>query len=591
MPSNLQAYRQMADHASLQITGSHVAWTDFLTTAARLYKYPYNEQLMIYAQRPDATACAEYDFWNDKWGRYVRRGSKGIALIDTTGDKPRLRYVFDVTDTGGRDNSRSVNLWELNKEHTDSVTAMLERNYDVSGKDGLADQLEKVAAQLADEYWNEHQRDMLYIVADSFLEDYDDFNVGVAFRNAAAVSITYSLMSRCGLEPEHYFEHEDFLSIFDFNTPSTVAALGTAVSEINQQVLRQIEVTIKNYEREHSAERTKDNGRIDVQPERGLSDTRSEPERDRAADRQIREDAESVSEGAPPDTLEQPDPLGEAVPTPAGDRTGGAEPLGADDAGVGESGGRDGSPESVRPDEMGGPDEHLQGAGGGNDTRGADLQLNEQREQTPQPAKPVQLSLFPTEAEQIAQIDEAESVAYTPFAFSLSQDDLDMVLQSGSNQNNSRMRIAVKFVEGKPTEEIAAFLRNEYKGGKGFRTQPDDVSVWFSEDGIHAYRHDTVRYVHEAQTIPWEDAVQRIGELLEQGKYLTNVELTEVDGYERSQLAQSILYLRGDLSDEAREQGFLSAIDDVRGGYPNMVDELTARLAEPESLSTVTTGL
>jgi len=194
--------------------------------------------------------------------------------------------------------------------------------------------LEKVAAQLADEYWNEHQRDMLYIVADSFLEDYDDFNVGVAFRNAATVSITYSLMSRCGLEPETYFEHEDFLSIFDFNTPSTVAALGTAVSEINQQVLRQIEVTIKNYEREHSVERTEYNGGIDVQPERGLSDTRPEPERDGAADRQIREDAQSVSEGTSPDTLEQLDPLREAVPAPAGDRADGAEPVGADDAGA-----------------------------------------------------------------------------------------------------------------------------------------------------------------------------------------------------------------------------------------------------------------
>lgn len=225
MSSNLQAYRQMADHAATQITSSHVAWTDFLTTAARLYKYPYNEQLMIYTQRPDATACAEYDFWNEKMRRYIRRGSKGIAVIDATGDKPRLRYVFDIADTGGRDNSRSVNLWEYRPEHNDAVTAMLERNYDVSGSDGLADQLERVAAQLADEYWNDHQRDIFDIVENSFLEEYDDFNIGVAFRNAATVSITYSLMSRCGLEPQDYFEHEDFLSIFDFNTPQTVAAL------------------------------------------------------------------------------------------------------------------------------------------------------------------------------------------------------------------------------------------------------------------------------------------------------------------------------------------------------------------------------
>jgi len=153
-----------------------------------------------------------------------------------------------------------VNLWELRRSHNDTVSAMLERSYDVSGEHGLQDQLERVAAQLADEYWNEHQRDMLDILEDSFLEEYDDFNVGVQFRNAATVSITYALMARCGLEPDDYFEHEDFLSVFDFNTPVTVNALGTAVSEINQQVLRQIEITIRNYERAHSAERTDENG-------------------------------------------------------------------------------------------------------------------------------------------------------------------------------------------------------------------------------------------------------------------------------------------------------------------------------------------
>ena len=201
---------------------------------------------MIHAQRPDATACAEYDFWNERMGRYVRRGSTGIALVDVSLDKPRLKYVFDVSDTGGREFHRRRFLWELEQEHFDSVTAMLERNYNVSGEDGLALQLERVAAQLADKYWNDHQRDILDIVDNSFLEEYDDFNIGVAFRNAAVVSITYSLMSRCGLEPDEYFEHEDFLSIFDFNTPPLIAALGTAVSEINQQVLRQIEVTVKN---------------------------------------------------------------------------------------------------------------------------------------------------------------------------------------------------------------------------------------------------------------------------------------------------------------------------------------------------------
>ena len=205
MPSKLQVYMQMADEAQRQITGSYQGWTSFLSTAARLYKYPYDEQVMIHAQRPDATACAEYDFWNEKMGRYVRRGSRGIALIDSSGEKPRLRYVFDVADTGRTEQARTPYLWEYREEHADAVSAMLESRYDVSGENGLPNQLEHIAAQLANEYWNDYQRDILDIVDDSFLNGYDDFNVGVAFRNAATVSITYSLMSRCGLEPGNRF--------------------------------------------------------------------------------------------------------------------------------------------------------------------------------------------------------------------------------------------------------------------------------------------------------------------------------------------------------------------------------------------------
>lgn len=202
---------------------------------------------MIFAQKPNATACADYDLWNKQMGRYVRRGSKGIALIDTTGDNPRLKYVFDVSDTGGRDNSRRLNLWEYKDEHQDAVTTSLENRFGVSGEKGLADQLEQIASKLVTEYWNDNRRDILGILADSFLEEYDDYNVEVAFRNAATVSTTYTLMSRCGLNPADYFEHEDFLSVFDFNTRDTIAVLGSAVSNSSEQILRQIAITVKNY--------------------------------------------------------------------------------------------------------------------------------------------------------------------------------------------------------------------------------------------------------------------------------------------------------------------------------------------------------
>ena len=575
MPNKLQAYAEQAERTARQITGSHLAWTAFLTTAARLYKYPYNEQLMIYMQRPEATACAEYDFWNEKMGRYVRRGSTGIALIDATGYKPRLKYVFDVSDTGGKENARRVNLWELKDAHTDSVSAMLERNYGVSGKNGLAEQFESVAFQLAAEYWRDHSRDILGIVADSYLEEYDDYNIEVAFKNAAAVSITYSLMSRCGMRPEDHFEHEDFFSIFDFNTPRTVAALGTAVSEINEQVLRQIEVTIRNYEREHSAERTAEHGeQPDLHDERRLPDSRPEDRGAGAAPRQVRADAPEVPEGASSHSLEPDDLGGDSVPAPAGDRAGSAEPLRADDAGAGGGGRSDGKPESQRPNEMGGLDEHLQGAGRGDHPQRADLRITEH------PTRGGQLSFFPTEAEQITAIEEAES-AQTPFAFSVSQAQLDHVLRLGGNEDDTRMVIASAFQKQKSVEDVAALLQSTFHGGNGFKTPEGELSAWYAVDGIHIAPGRSAEYVRSAQVIAWQDAAAHISQLMDSGAYASNVELAEAGQHERMQLAQALWYLKHDLSDEAREQGYLSCMDTLRGGsFPDETERLAERLTD-----------
>ena len=582
MPNKLQAYAEQAERTARQITGSHLAWTAFLTTAARLYKYPYNEQLMIYMQRPEATACAEYDFWNEKMGRYVRRGSTGIALIDATGYKPRLKYVFDVSDTGGKENARRVNLWELKDAHTDSVSAMLERNYGVSGKNSLAEQFESVASQLAAEYWRDHSRDILGIVADSYLEEYDDYNIEVAFKNAAAVSITYSLMSRCGMQPEDHFEHEDFFSIFDFNTPRTVAALGTAVSEINEQVLRQIEVTIRNYEREHSAERTAEHGeQPDLHDERRLHDSRPEDRGAGAAPRQVRADAPEAPEGASAHSLESDDLGGNPVSAPAGDRAGSAEPLRADDAGAGGGGRSDGSAESQRPNEMGGPDERLQGAGGGSDSRGADLRITEH------PTRGGQLSFFPTEAEQITAIEEAES-AQASFAFSVSQAQLDHVLRLGGNEDDTRMVIAAAFQKQKSVEDIAALLQSTFHGGNGFKTPVGELSAWCAVDGIHIAPGRSAEYVRSAQVITWQDAAVRISELVDSGAYASNVELAEAGQHERMQLAQALWYLKHDLSDEAREQGYLSCMDTLRGGgFPDETERLAEQLTNTDFRDTL----
>ena len=579
MPSKVQLYAQMADRTAEQITGSYQKWTAFLTTAARLYKYPYNEQLMIFAQRPEATACAEYDLWNKQMRRYVRRGSKGIALVDTSSDQPKLRYVFDVSDTSGGENSRRPYLWEYRQEHREVVSAALEQRFDVSGENGLADQLERVAAQLVDEYWHDNRRDIVGIVDGSFLEDYDEFNIGAAFRNAAVVSTTYTLLSRCGMQPGDYFEHEDFLNVFDFNTPQTVAALGTAISQSSELVLRQIEVTIKNYEREKIAERSESHERTDLHPQRGLSDSRSEPDRAAAGPAgQVRQDAEGLLEGASSGAVEQPAAIREAVPPSAGDRRGSEQPTGTDDAGADEVGRRDGSAESQRPDEVGRADEHAESAGRGNDPHGVGVQLT----MFDAPAG-AQMSFFPSEAEQIQSIAEAESVTPSAFSMFISQNDIDHILRAGGNADATRMKIAAEFSKQKPLEDRAAFLKALYHGGNGLITDNGRFSAWYGDDGIHIATGDTSRYLRSAQVIGWADAAERIEELLDGGTFATNLEVTEAPRYERLGIAVDVWNLYHDFSDEAKSLGYLSCLGNIHStSFPEETERLTDDLLNPE---------
>ena len=578
MPSKVQLYAQMADRTAEQITGSYQKWTAFLTTAARLYKYPYNEQLMIFAQRPEATACAEYDLWNKQMRRYVRRGSKGIALVDTSSDQPKLRYVFDVSDTSGGENSRRPYLWEYRQEHREVVSAALEQRFDVSGENGLADQMERVAAQLVDEYWHDNWRDIVGIVDGSFLEGYDDFNIGAAFRNAAVVSTTYALLSRCGMQPGDYFEHEDFLNVFDFNTPQTVAALGTAISQSSELVLRQIEITIKNYEREKLAERSESHERTDLHPQRGLSDSRPEPDRAAASPAgQVRQDAEELPEGASSGAVEQPAAVREAVPPSAGDRRGGEQPAGTDDAGADEVGGRDGIAESQRPDEVGRADEHAESAGRGNDPHGTGVQLN----MFDAPAG-AQMSFFPSEAEQIQSIAEAESVTPSAFSMFISQDDIDHILRAGGNADAARMKIAAEFSKQKPLEDCAAFLKALYYGGNGLITDNGRFSAWYGDDGIHIATGDTSRYLRSAQVIGWADAAERIEELLDGGTFATNLEVTEAPRYERLGIAVDVWNLYHDFSDEAKSLGYLSCLGNIHStSFPEETERLTDDLLNP----------
>ena len=583
MASVLQQYSQLADFTATQITGSFQSWTDFLTTAARLYKYPYHEQLMIYAQRPEATACADYELWNKRMGRYVRRGAKGIALIDHSEDVPKLKYVFDVADTRTTERSRSPYLWEYHPEHAQAVSAALEEQFAVPNDGSITEQLEQISSVKVTEYFLAHQQDILGIVDGSYLEGYHDYDKGVAFLNAATVSTTYALLSRCGLVEDAHFAPEDFMPVFDFNTPQTVFALGSAVSEISEEVLRSIEVTIKKYEREKLSERSQKNERTDLHPQRGLLDSQSEPvPAGEPAPGQVRTDAEEISSRASPGVVEQPDPVGEAVPPSEGDRRDSEPAVGADDARTDAVGGGDGSSESQQSNEMGGADEQPESPGGGSDSDGVDLRLTDEP-----PIRGEQFSFFPTEAQQIAYIAEAESAEIAPSAFSMPQEYIDQFLRYGSNTENHRTRIAIEYAKQQPMDDLVDFLEKTYHGGYGLQFGTAKVCAWCSEDGMHLAYGSTARFAKNAQILSWEDVAVRVGELLEQGQFATNVELAECRTFEKRQLAEQLWYMSHDMSEKAVEAGHMSIVRSLRGGFPEETEKLIVFLSEPESYQAI----
>ena len=386
MPTKAQAFAQLAEDTATRLTSSLANWTGFLGTVGRLYKYPYHEQLMIYAQRPDATACADYELWNNKMNRFVRRGSTGIALLDPTDETPKLKYVFDVSDTGGRENSRRPFLWEMRDYHEQPILEMLEDNFGVYS-DNLTDGFYNIANDLAKEYYDNHKEEIPYFAENSFLEDYDEDNLRIAFENAATVSIAYTLMQRCGLNTENYFEHEDFLPIFDFNTSAAVSLLGTAVSEQSERVFRQISLTIIKTERERSNEHEQ----LNLQQERGLSDTQHHT--DRTADtapREVWQNEENLSGGTPQSPVQPPVTERETASSPIGNRPNGEQAAHANNGRLAES--ADTARQDDAADRVDRSHEQPQSPSGGTDTDGAYLQL----------------TLFPSEQEQIQSIADRQ---------------------------------------------------------------------------------------------------------------------------------------------------------------------------------------
>ena len=550
MPAKVDTYLDLARETALGLSGSVGAWTAFLDTASRLYKYPFADQLMIHAQRPGATACASYEVWNDTMRRYVRRGAKGIALVDSSGDAPKLRYVFDIADTGTRRSSRPFSPWEINDGNLAEVQLGLLQAFNAEDE-WLSSQLQDVARDLAEMYFDAHRHDMAGIVDGSLMAGYDEGELRDSFIKAAYASTAYALLSRCGYDPAAYFDEADFAFLSEWNTSEAVTALGTAVGENTQMVLRQIERTIRSYERSQNHDRDNLHDR----------ERRPTPEPESAGDganRPLRETPPEVSAGAPAHPVEPDGTERDAVAAPARDRSGGAEPHRPDAAEAGGGSGRDGGTESSRPDEVDGPHEQLQGPGRRSSSERIDLQLN----------------LF----------DEAED-AQAPSAFSFPQEVMDDVLRLGGNTDELRMRVVAEFEKRPSIDEIAAFLPTVYHGGNGFTVNGDKYAVWFSDDGIRVAQGEQARYERGAQLITWADAAARIGELLGDGRFATKEEVTGAEDYEHELIARKLRDLQHDLS--KGNEGLFPNLADVDGGYSEAVQKIAAKLADPEGREAV----
>ena len=450
MSSKTEEYLALAQRTANGLTRYWESWTDYLTTASRLYKYSFPDQLMIYAQRPDATACADYDIWNNRMNRYVRRGSKGIALLDESSGYPRLHYVFDVSDTGVRRNSRDPEVWQLNDDLFQPVSEMLAQEYGIH-HERLSQQIADIAGKLAESYWDNNSTDILAIVDGSFLMDYDDAGQELQFKSAAAISIMYTILERCGFEPEGYFDRDDFQAIYDFSTPDAVYVLGTAVSECSRDVLRNIERTVKTTIRRRNVERSQheyEEQERDLLDHRGLPAPEPDPQPAEDSVGQVRQDAPELSEAASPGAVQLDAPERNAIPASDGAGADGREPDAADDDRTAEAEPSPGQGEE--PDELGEAHEQPAGANRGNHSDGADLQLS------------FLDAAIPTEAEQIKNINRAESEKSSS-AFVLSQAEIENELRKhGSGFAGGKQRIMALYQTQPDRKLRAKALAKEY---------------------------------------------------------------------------------------------------------------------------------
>ena len=510
MPSKTEEYLALAQRTANGLTRYWESWTDYLTTASRLYKYPFADQLMIYAQRPDATACADFDIWNNRMNRYVRRGAKGIALLDESSGFPRLHYVFDVSDTGVRRNSRDPEVWQYNDDLKQPVSEMLAATYGISGE-RVSQQLADVAGKLVADYWDNNGGDIRAIVDGSLLMDYDDAGVEMQFKSAAAISVTYTLLERCGFEPTGWFDKDDFQAIYNFSTPDAVFALGAAVSDMSREVLRNIECTVKTTIRRRNAERSQyeyEQQERDLLDRRGLPAPEPDSEPAPEAAGQVRQAAPDLPETASPGAVPHDADEREPVSAPDGGGADGREPDAADHGAASEAGPSPG--QSAESTDVGAAHEQPESTGRGTGADGADLQLS------------FLDANIPTEAQQIEKIDQAESEK-TPSAFVLSQAEIENELRKhGSGFAGGKQRIMALYQTQPDRKLRAKALAKEYGIGGHSHDFLDGSRGFVNHDwkGLEFDHYPD----HQKITLKWAQVEKYIDLMIQSDRYLTDKE-------------------------------------------------------------------
>ena len=626
--SKLQDIRNLVQEHAVSVSSSPGDWMDYMDTASRLYRYSFSDQLLIHAQRPDATACASLELWNEKMLRWVNRGARGIALFDETWQNTKLRYVFDISDTHMVAGGRSPYLWQMQEHQREEILTHLAEVYALEEKDAatLQDALMAVAREMVNDNLEEYLDGLEYAVEGTYLEDLDEVTIRSDFRQLATDSVYYLLSRRCGLDPMELLEEEDFMHITDYNRLSVLTFLGNAASQLSESILIDIGKTVHKIsleearkEVENSNERnynnfttlmretknrdaeTKKEENIeneggtdygtDISSQGRLPVSESDRRRGRSDDREIRDAAEDISERTQEQPLSEPVPDREAEQPSGTDRESSTGENGQPDGEI--TGEESGTGQGSRSDGMDSTHERTDGNSGREHLDGIGIQLVEDTREDglskaeEEIASALSLPEYPTANEQRRQIEERAAALYAG-EIPIPEQVVDEILRTGGNRKASQLRIIYNFMSEQTPEEYTEFVKREYrKGGKGFQIDGNEYSVWFDETGMQiAVGHTVTDHILDKAFLSWEDVSGRIHQLLDQGEYAPQSVLDAARSNAVKEHAQALAYMKGDMAEGVAEIVFDEEdLPHLRSIYPEITDYLEEKLEDPQWLS------